>query len=151
MKSVLTICIGNICRSPMAEGLLKAELPSIRVFSAGIGALSGNSADALAQKLMSQRGIDIGGHIAQQINQGMCKEADLILVMDNEQRRYLETTYPFVRGKVFRIAESIKEDVPDPYKRGEAAFDEALRLIDAGVLAWVERVRKINGLEQQKK
>ena len=129
MKSVLTVCIGNICRSPMAEGLLAAGLPHLRVISAGTGALVGQPADATARKLMQKRGIDISGHVAQQVSQMLCRQADLILVMDLAQRRHLESTYPFVRGKVFRIADTTAQDVPDPYRKDEADFEHALALI----------------------
>jgi protein-tyrosine phosphatase len=50
----------------------------------------------------------------------LCRQADLILVMDLAQRRYLESTYPFVRGKVFRIADTLAQDVPDPYRQGRS-------------------------------
>ncbi|SFQ36767.1 low molecular weight protein-tyrosine-phosphatase [Variovorax sp. 770b2] len=149
MKTVLTVCIGNICRSPMAEGLLAAGLPHLRVVSAGTGALVGKPADATAQALMRARGIDISGHVAQQVSQMLCRQADLILVMDLAQRRYLESTYPFVRGKVFRIADTMAEDVPDPYRQGDAAFERALALIDAGARTWIDRVLKITKPEQQ--
>jgi len=149
MKSILTVCIGNICRSPMAEGILAAGLPQLRVVSAGTGALVGKPADATAQKLMRARGIDISGHVAQQVSQLLCRQADLILVMDMAQRRYLESTYPFVRGKVFRIAEAAKQDVPDPYRQDEAAFAHALALIDVGAGTWIDRILKITKPEQQ--
>jgi protein-tyrosine phosphatase len=73
----------------------------------------------------------------------------LILVMDTEQRRFLEATYPFVRGKVFRIAEAAKQDVPDPYKEGEEAFEHALSLIEVGARTWIDRILKITKTEQQ--
>lgn len=149
MKSVLTVCIGNICRSPMAEGLLAAGLPDLYVASAGTGALVGKPADTMAQALMQRRGIDISGHVAQQVSQLLCRQADLILVMDLSQRRYLESTYPFVRGKVFRIAENAKLDVPDPYRKSEAAFEQALELIDTGTRSWIDRILKITKPEQQ--
>jgi protein-tyrosine phosphatase len=149
MKSVLTVCIGNICRSPMAEGLLAAGLPHLRVVSAGTGALVGQPADAMAQKLMQKRGIDISGHVAQQVSQLLCRQADLILVMDLAQRKHLESTYPFVRGKVFRIGDTTAQDVPDPYRKGEADFERALALIDAGTRTWIDRILKITKPEQQ--
>jgi len=149
MKSVLTVCIGNICRSPMAEGLLAAGLPHLRVISAGTGALVGQPADATARKLMQKRGIDISGHVAQQVSQMLCRQADLILVMDLAQRRHLESTYPFVRGKVFRIADTTAQDVPDPYRKDEADFEHALALIDAGARTWIDRILKITKPEHQ--
>jgi len=144
MNLILAVCIGNICRSPMAEALLATELPNVNVASAGIGALVGKPADPMACQLMSARGIDISPHIAKQLNQDLCRRADLILVMDLEQKRHIESAYPFVRGKVYRLADSINRDVPDPYKRGEAAFEQALDLIDSGVQVWVERIKKIS-------
>ncbi|MBS82230.1 low molecular weight protein-tyrosine-phosphatase [Variovorax sp.] len=149
MKSVLTVCIGNICRSPMAEGLLTAKLPNIHISSAGTGALVGRPADTQAQKLMLQHGIDISRHVARQVNKLICSQADLILVMDVEQRRYLEATYPMVRGKVFRIAEAAKTDVPDPYREGEDAFRYAFDLIEMGARTWIDRILKITEREQQ--
>lgn len=149
MKTVLTVCVGNICRSPMAEGLLAAGLPQLRVVSAGTGALVGKPADPTAQALMRARGIDISGHVAQQVSQMLCRQADLILVMDLAQRRHLESAYPFVRGKVFRIADTTAQDVPDPYRQGDAAFERALALIDAGARTWIDRVLKITKPEQQ--
>ncbi|MET3497588.1 low molecular weight protein-tyrosine-phosphatase [Variovorax boronicumulans] len=149
MKSVLTVCIGNICRSPMAEGLLAAGLPDLRVVSAGTGALIGQPADPTAQKLMRQRGIDISGHVAQQVSQLLCRQADLILVMDLAQRRHLESAYPFVRGKVFRLAEHMSQDVPDPYRQSELVFAQVLAQIESGARAWTDRILKITQPEQQ--
>ena len=142
MKSVLIVCIGNICRSPMAEAMLSAALPDIAVSSAGTGALVGHPADEIAKTLMTEHGLDIGAHRGRLLNTAMCQQADLILTMDNEQRRFIEERYPFARGKVFRIAEATKVDVPDPYRQGRAAFDNAYRLIDAGVTNWAEKIRK---------
>jgi len=133
----------------MAEGILAAELPHIRVASAGTAALTGKAADPMAQELMLRRGLDISDHIATQVNQSVCRGAELILVMDLEQKRYLESAYPFTRGKVFRIAESLKKDVPDPYREGEEAFEFSLRLIEEGAKTWIERILKITKPEQQ--
>lgn len=143
MKSILAVCIGNICRSPMAEALLASALPQASVSSAGTGALVGQPADPMAQQLMLARGLDIGAHRARQLSQLLCQQADIILVMDTEQRRHLETLYPATRGKVFRIGEFAKLDVPDPYTQGEAAFEHALSLITAGTDKWAEWIRKI--------
>ena len=126
----------------MAEALLAAALPDIAVSSAGTGALIGYPADDIAKALMSARGLDLTEHRARQINAVMCQQADLILTMDEGQRRHIEARYPLTRGKVFRLAETIKQDVPDPYRQGQAAFDHALQLIDAGALAWAERIKK---------
>lgn len=143
MKHVLTVCIGNICRSPMAQGLLAQALPGATVASAGLGALVGQGADPLALELMQARGIDISAHRAQQISTALCNQADIILVMDEEQRRYIEKQYPQARGKVFRLAEQAKLDVPDPYRQPQDAFEHALSLIDQGVGHWAGLIKKL--------
>ncbi|WP_279343571.1 low molecular weight phosphotyrosine protein phosphatase [Variovorax terrae] len=143
MQSILTVCIGNICRSPMAEGLLAAALPHMAVASAGTGALIGERADALARELMQRRGISIEDHRARQVMREMCQQADIIFVMDNEQRRYLEEKYPFTCGKVFRLCEHAKQDVPDPYRQPQAAFEQSLTLIDQGVSDWLSRIARL--------
>lgn len=142
MKSVLIVCIGNICRSPMAEAMLAAALPGIAVSSAGTGALIGEPADEIAQALMIEHGLDIGAHRGRLVSTSMCQQADLILTMDTEQKRFLEERYAFARGKIFRLAEGAKLDIPDPYRRGRAAFEHAYALIDAGVGEWAEKIRK---------
>lgn len=143
MKTILTVCVGNICRSPMAEALLARALPRMSVRSAGIGALIGMPADPIAQSLMANLDIDIGAHRARQIDLAMCESADIILVMDLAQRRHIEERYPVARGKVFRIAEADKQDVPDPYKRPRSAFEHALYYIDAGVRSWAQKIPRI--------
>jgi protein-tyrosine phosphatase len=142
MKSILVVCIGNICRSPMAHILLANALPQLTVTSAGTGALIGHPADPIACELMAARGLDLSQHRARQITQSMCAPVDLILTMDEGQRRHIENNYPLTRGKVFRLAETAKLNIPDPYKMGQGAFEHALQLIDAGVETWAERIRR---------
>jgi protein-tyrosine phosphatase len=143
MKSILVICEGNICRSPMAEGVLAAALPETRVISAGLNALVGSPADRAAVRLMRLRGIDISAHRAVQINRDMCLRAELVLVMSMDQRKQVEQDYPTSNGRVFRIGEFDKVDVPDPYRQPVAAFESALKLIDQGVRAWLQRIQQI--------
>ena len=72
MKKILFVCTANICRSPMAQGLLEHALPQAQVRSAGLGALVGMPADAAAVRLMQERGIDISAHRATQISRAAC-------------------------------------------------------------------------------
>jgi protein-tyrosine phosphatase len=143
LNSILVVCEGNICRSPMAEGLLAAALPAFRVRSAGLGALVGEPADKAAIQLMQDRGIDIGGHRALQVSRQLCVDSDIVLVMDRSQRQRLQGLYPEVRGRVFRLAESLDLDVPDPYRQPMAAFRTALSIIDEGVEQWLRRIHRL--------
>ena len=136
------VCIGNICRSPMAQAMLAAKLPHMRVLSAGLGALIGEPADAFAQQLMAKRGLDISAHRAQQVTSSLCQLADIILVMDVDQRRHLEALYPSVTGKVFTLA-GINQGIPDPYQQSLEMFEHTFALIESAADAWIERIKRI--------
>ena len=144
MQNILVICIGNICRSPMAEAMLKAALPGKTVRSAGLGALIGKPADPLAVQLMAEQGVNLTAHRAQQISPALVAQADLILVMDLEQKRHVEAQYMGVRGKVFRLDEPSKADIPDPYREGIESFRTAHRMIDEGVAFWAAQILRMS-------
>jgi protein-tyrosine phosphatase len=143
VNSILVVCEGNICRSPMAQGLLQAALPRVRVRSAGLGALIGMPADEVAVQLLKERSIDISEHRATQITRGMCLDADLVFVMSRAQRERVEDMYPLARGRVFRLGEYTKQDIPDPYRKPESAFRNALLLVDESVREWLRRIEKL--------
>lgn len=123
---------------------MAAALPSLQVSSAGVGALVGEAADPVARELMAERGLDIGSHRARQLTNVMGQEADLILTMDEVQRQHINQRYPLTRGKTFRLGEIARADIPDPYRLGRPAFVHALQLIEDGVAAWAERIKKIS-------
>ena len=140
MNHVLIICIGNICRSPMAEALLAVAVqkthPEVVVSSAGLGALVGRPADPISQELMTARGIDISVHRARQISPELVFNTDLILTMSTEQTRQLEQQYPGACGRVHRLGKWGEYDIPDPFKRPKTAFEQAFILIEQGIKEW---------------
>jgi protein-tyrosine phosphatase len=141
INRILVICIGNICRSPIAEGLLKRAWPDKTVVSAGLGALVGHPAAPFSVQLMAEQGIDIGAHRAQSVTSALIRSVDLILTMDLAQKRHIEQTYPTARGKVFRLGES---DIPDPYRQDMAVFRQTYHLLSQGVDALTARVAHID-------
>lgn len=133
---ILVVCVGNICRSPMAESLLQAALRDKTIASAGIGALVGEPADPLAISLLSERGLDLSAHRARQLNEALLHGHDLLLVMEAYHRDWIESYWPQARGRVYRWGHWSDFDVPDPYGRDERAFREVLALLDRGLEDW---------------
>jgi protein-tyrosine phosphatase len=140
MQNILVICIGNICRSPMAEGMLKQALPGKTIRSAGLGALVGSPADPHSVQIMAEQGIDISAHRAQSISTRLVQEADLILTMDLEQKQAVENGFIGSKGKVFRLGEFAKLDIADPYRQGIDRFRKAHSLIQQGVQVFAKRI-----------
>jgi len=140
---ILVVCIGNICRSPMAEALLREAAPEgIHVHSAGIGALVGYPADAAAIQLMQARGIDITPHRARQLSLSMVHESELILVMDASQQQYIQSKFPMACGKVHCIGKWTEQEIPDPYKTPPEYFAYVLGLLEESIDVWVAKLWK---------
>ena len=128
----------------MAEGLLRQALPGKNVLSAGIGAMVGHPADPFAHQLMMEQGIDISAHRAQALTTKMVSEADMVLTMDTEQKRYIEKKYPTARGKVFRLGEFSNYDIADPYRKDLNTFCQTRDLINQGIAILTKRLAHIN-------
>ena len=144
-KNILVVCIGNICRSPMAEGLLKYALAAANkadcvVNSAGLGALVGHPPDPKACQLMLTKGIDISDYRACQLNKEMIRKADLILVMESAHKVAIEGSEPSAKGKVFRLGEWERFDISDPYDQDLSAFVKSFNLIEQGIALWVPKL-----------
>ncbi len=143
IRRVLVVCIGNICRSPMAEGLFRQAIPEVQTGSAGMSALVGHGADPIAVQIMTKAGVDISDHRARMLTDAIAREADLILVMDEQQKQQLATQYPYARGKVFKLGEAARQDIPDPYRQDPEVFRTVFSLIENGVNEWVKRINSI--------
>lgn len=144
LERILVLCVGNVCRSPMAAALLDRALAEAgrprTLRSAGIAAAQGAPADPYVADLMAARGISLAEHRAAQVDPGMVRDADLILVMEQTQRRWLLGMEPVVAGKTFLLGHWDGQEIADPYLGAPADYARALALIDAGVAAWASRL-----------
>ena len=133
---ILTVCTGNVCRSPLAEQLLRARLnPSIvTVKSAGVSALVGVGMPDPALEWANRLGVtDAASHVAQQVTVELIRGADLVLAMSREHRRALVELTPAATRKTFTIRElahiaaGISDDELRTEVAGSADAVEALR------------------------
>ena len=140
-NKILVVCVGNICRSPSAEYLLKSLLPNKEIASAGLGALVGKPADKLACLVATEHGISLEGHLAQQLTADLCHDFDLILVMEQGHIGAITELAPEARGKTMLFGHWLgKQDIPDPYRQGKEAFEYAYQLIEKSAAAWADKL-----------
>ncbi|MGF1788263.1 protein tyrosine phosphatase [Photobacterium swingsii] len=138
---ILVVCVGNICRSPSGEYMLKKLLPTKEIASAGVGALVGKPADKIAAQVAQEHGISLDGHVAQQVTSDLCRDYDLILVMEKGHIDAVANIAPEARGKTMLFGQWIgQKDIPDPYRQSREAFDHAYALIDGAAQAWAQKL-----------
>jgi protein-tyrosine phosphatase len=127
MMNILMVCTGNICRSPMAEGLLRHMLlkrgrGDVRIRSAGTHGLDEEPATPFAAQVVAERGGDISGHRARSLDREMVSAADLILVMEPFQQEIITRALSAEeRDKVRLLADfetpRQSNTIDDPYNR----------------------------------
>lgn len=137
--SVLVVCAGNICRSPTAEYVLKQKLvgKNVSVSSAGLTALEGKPADAMAQQIALAHGVDLSAHQGRQLTSALVAQNAVILVMEERHLQDLCARYPQARGKTFLLGKWLGDkEVPDPYKQSREAFEHVYQLVESAASAW---------------
>jgi protein-tyrosine phosphatase len=139
---LLFVCLGNICRSPTAEGIfrhLAREAGAEQLFdidSAGtIGNHTNERADRRSEQAASRRGIDLTPHRARQVTQHDFEHYDYILAMDKSNLANLQAICPAEHlhklALMMRYAPELGGEVPDPYFGGEAGFEKVLDMLGA--------------------
>ena len=152
IKSVLFVCLGNICRSPTAECIFreKAKISKLDIFCDSAGTASwhvGSFPYEPMQLAAKDRGFDISKLRARQIKIADFNEFDLLVVMDQENRSNLQNLCPEQSDKVHLLTDYSLEDleydyVPDPYYTRN--FNQTLDIIEASLNGLVESVRNHN-------
>ncbi|MFC6204947.1 low molecular weight protein-tyrosine-phosphatase [Psychrobacter urativorans] len=138
--NILVVCVGNICRSPILEALLKQQYPNKHVESAGLSAVVGNGVDPKSQQVMTPYNIDMSDHIAKQIDEKLVKKADLIFTMSDGQTKWIEERWPHCRGKTFKIGHWNDKDIADPYRHELALFEVARKDIVESLKPWIDKI-----------
>lgn len=137
--SILIVCVGNICRSPIGERLLKELLPHKEISSAGISALVGNSADAKAINVANEHGLSLNGHVARQLTAEMCRKSSLILVMERKHIDAVCQFAPEARGKTMLYGHwNDRKEVVDPYRKSDEVFEFVYKLLAESAQKWVK-------------
>lgn len=143
---ILVVCMGNICRSPVAELLLTRLLPDKTINSAGImvekSHLSGSKAASFSVEVAAEHGIDLTHHRARQLTPQMCTDADLILAMDQGQIERVAKMSPTSRSKTLLLGQwSGEGKIDDPYQKDKRAYQACYQSIDKAVRAWSKRLK----------
>lgn len=157
--TVLFVCTGNTCRSPMAEALFKKIWEDrggpggVRVFSRGTGALPGMPAAPEARAVMKKRGVDISGHVSMPLLPVDVESSDIIVAMTKAHKEAILSRFPAAEGKIFTLAELASEvvpgDIPDPLGRGEEAYEETAALLEKAFELVAPRLLKHPALRKE--
>ncbi len=163
---IALVCLGNICRSPMAEAVLSAAVAEagltdrVHVTSAGTGDWHvGKPMDARAAATLTAAGYDASRHRAQQFDAGWLDDHDLVLAMDAANLADIESgaesgvegvggSAPPARVLMFRDFDPVDPggEVPDPYYGGAAGFEEVLAMVErtsAAIVAELQRDHRV--------
>ncbi|QDV14905.1 Low molecular weight protein-tyrosine-phosphatase YwlE [Rosistilla oblonga] len=146
--SIVLVCTGNTCRSPMAEALLKkriderfgnspsgAIIPSVS--SVGLAAMPGDQAATQAVDVMRERGLDISGHESQPFGEQTIRSADLILTMTRSHRNAILQRWPHAQDRVFTVRRD-GGDISDPVGSPVQIYQACADQIDRELAQWVE-------------
>ncbi|WP_296402318.1 low molecular weight protein-tyrosine-phosphatase [Psychrobacter sp.] len=154
-KSILLVCLGNICRSPTAEGIMRQRTAiaglTLKIDSAGTGDWHiGEHPDSRAQSHAKQNGYNISKLVARQVSPQDFLDFDLILAMDAQNLKDLQAIRDVAAqnvssDKLGRLAlmsevdiSYLNQDVPDPYNGGADGFEEVIKRLESSVDAWID-------------
>lgn len=154
MVRVLFVCMGNICRSPVAQGVFEEVVRreglggEVEADSAGTHGYyhAGAPPDARAQKSAARRGIDISSQKARRLTPEDCEAFDYIVTMDEENYRTVAAlcrrSDVEVRPFLDFTPNSPKKEIPDPYYGGSGSFDHVLDLVEEASEGLLQDIRK---------
>jgi len=142
---LLVMCTGNVCRSPMAEGLFTHYLAKrglqAQVISRGLAAPTGRVPHQYAIEVARRHGVPLASDKrAAAVNGADVTQAALVFVMDIGQRQEVQRRYTAASGKTFLLGHWQNREIRDPINEPIETFEAVWQQCDAGVQAWVERL-----------
>ena len=148
MPSILIVCSANICRSPMAEAILKRlvskrpDATQWRIESAGTWALNGSPAAELSQYVMQSMGMDISSHQSQPVSLDLIQRFDLILTMESNHKEGLIAEFRYDTNRIYMLSEMIglRKDIPDPIGGQMVDYEETAHLLERILTDGLERI-----------
>src|SRR5580704_4809032 len=161
MKTILFVCTGNICRSPMAEGIFRQAMKGrrdVRVVSAGIGAMDGQLPSPYAVQAVKELGIDISRQRSRQLTGELVQEADYIFGMTHSHVDTVFLLYPHAAEKTFLLREFddtldiFEKDISDPIGGSYEVYLNCRDQIEQGIasiLRFIDQGAIVAASEQQ--
>ena len=141
MPSILVVCVGNICRSPVAEGLLRRDVAGATVASAGLHAVVGHGTQREMLALARDIGLDLSAHRARHFTAAIGADHDLILVMERAHRDQISQIAPHLTARTMLFDHwSGAKGIADPYQNGQAAYEQAFTTILDASKTWATRL-----------
>jgi protein-tyrosine-phosphatase len=150
MHSVLFVCTANICRSPMAMGLLRAKTAhskeAWRIESAGTWALQSRPAAEKTRQVLEQQGIDVSDHHSRPVTRELLDSFNLILTMERGHKEALQVEFPRLAGRVYTLTEMVDGfgDIEDPIGGSPEAFEATYEEIDQILEQGFDKIKQLS-------
>src|SRR5437764_7575335 len=154
MKTILFVCTGNVCRSPMAEGILRHALQGrgdYRVMSAGLGAMEGQPPSPYAVQAVRELGIDISGQRSRMLTPDLIQQADYIFGMTHSHIDTVMLLYPQAAEKTFLLREFdetldiFEKDISDPIGGSYEVYLSCRDQIEQGIASLLRFIDQMSG------
>lgn len=137
LQNILVVCVGNICRSPVGAQALRQLLPDLSISSAGLRAVVGHAADVSMVTRAASHGIRVDTHSARQLTASLCREQDLILVMEQHHISMLIRIAPEAQGKTLLFGHwNSQMEIQDPFLQHQSFCDRIVQQLGDCAREW---------------
>ncbi|MFC2042583.1 hypothetical protein ACFLUA_00295 [Chloroflexota bacterium] len=149
MNSVLFICSANICRSPMAMGLLRSMVEDSsdqwKIESSGVWDMGDQPAALNTKLVLKERGIDLNDHVSRTVTDTTVSEFNLVLVMEDNHKEVLKLVFPEYTDRIYLLSEMVGEifDIVDPIGGSFADFEETALEMERILSDGFEKINKL--------